>query len=295
MKNTLLFILFSLFVFTNLYAQEEEVVAETKEKDKPVRFAWESGVLIDQQTSYIPTVKTLEFVIQHKFGSIENGRSDLFGIYAPAANVRLGLNYVIANNLQIGWGISKNNMYNDFNAKWTILEQTRKNTIPVFVTVYANAAINGSPDANFGTEYQFSDRYAYFSELIIGRKVTERLTLQGAVSFSHANSVAEKFDHDRIGLHANGRVKVSAQGSIIFNFDAPLKIESISEQRPEWGNHPKPNLSFGYEVSTSTHAFQIYMGNSGGMLLQDIMMNNFNKIEKDNFAIGFTITRLWSF
>ena len=295
MKNTLLFILLSLFFVPRLFAQDEAVTGEAKEKDKPVRFAWESGLLIDNQTSYIPTVKTLEFVIQHKFGTIENGHSDLWGIYATAANVRLGLNYVIANNLQVGWGISKAKMYNDFNAKWTIFEQTRKNKIPVFVTVYANAAIDGRADENFGTEYQFSDRYAYFSELIIGRKVTDAISLQAGISFSHANSVAEKFDHDRVGLHFNGRAKVSPQGSVIFNFDAPLQIDAISEQRPEWGNHPKPNLSFGYEISTSTHAFQIYMGNSEGILLQDIMMNNFNKIEKDNFAIGFTITRLWSF
>jgi hypothetical protein len=294
MKNTLLFVLLCLFCFTNLVAQDE-VVAEEKEKDKPVRFAWESGLLIDNQTSNIPTVKTLEFVIQHKFGTVENGHSNLWGIYAPAANVRLGLNYVVARNIQVGWGISKRKMYNDVNAKWTIFEQTRQNQIPVFVTVYANAAIDGRPDEDFGLEYKFSDRYSYFSELIVGRKVTEALSLQAGASFSHANSVAEKFDHDRVGLHFNGRMKVSPQGSIIFNYDLPLEIEAISEQRPEWNNHPKPNLSFGYEVSTSTHAFQIYMGNSEGMLLQDIMMNNFNKIEKDNFAIGFTITRLWSF
>lgn len=293
MKNTILFILLGLFVSANLFAQDDSV--EEKEKDKPVRFAWESGVLIDQQTSQIPTVKTLRMVIQHKFGTVDNGHSDLWGIYAPAGNIRIGLNYVVANNVEIGWGISRRKMYNDFNAKWTILEQTRKNQIPVFVTLYGNAAIQGSPDENFGTEYQFSDRFSYFSELIIGRKVTDAISLQAAVSFSHANSVAEMYDHDRVGLHFNGRAKVSPQGAIIFNFDAPLKIDKISEQRPEWDNHPEPNLSFGYEISTSTHAFQIYMGNSEGMLLQDIMMNNFNSIDFDNFAIGFTITRLWSF
>lgn len=314
MKNTLILILLNLLVCTNLFAQDEN--AETKEKDKPVRFAMESGLLIDQQTFVIPTAKTLEFVIQHKFGSIDDGHSDLWGIYDPARNIRLGLNYVIANNLQIGWGISKRNMYNDFNAKWTILEQTRKNQVPVFVTLYGNAAIDGRPKDDFDKlnnysaptdtfGFKFNDRFSYFAELIIGRKVTEAITVQAAVSFSHANLVDTWHDHDRVGLHFNGRIKVSPQGSIIFNYDAPLKIDAISEQHSGWTKentpgwdgpyHPEPNLSFGYEVSTSTHAFQIYMGNSRGILLQDIMMNNFNKIEMDNFAIGFTITRLWSF
>ncbi|HCR90818.1 MAG TPA: hypothetical protein DIW50_10255 [Prolixibacteraceae bacterium] len=302
--TTIIFLL--VFVFGNLFAQETEEQTP-EEKDKPVRSPFESGYLIDNQTSFIPTAKTLEYVIQHKFGSIGNGKSDLWGIYAPGANIRIGLNYVVAKNMQIGWGIAKKNKYNDFNAKWTILEQTRKNTIPVAVTLYGNFAIVGRPLSAFESgkvqrafqtdasyDYKFSDRISYFSQLIVGRKFCDRFTMQTAVSFTHFNSVAMGMDHDKIGLHLNGRIKVSPQGSVVFNYDAPLKIKSISEQ-VEWYNHPEPNLSFGYEISTSTHAFQIYMGNSDGIIPQEIMMNNLNKITKDSFAIGFTITRLWSF
>ncbi len=315
MKNVFLFIIIGLFAFTNLFAQDE-TTEEVKQIDKPVRFAWESGVLIDNQTSLIPTVKTLEYVIQHKFGTIDNGTSDLWGVFAPGANVRFGLNYVVANNVQIGWGITKNRMYNDFNIKWTIFEQTRNNTIPVFVTVFANTAIDGRSKDDFSElydnemplaryAYKFKHRFTYFAELIIGRKLTDGISLQTGVSFSHANLVNTWHDHDRVGLHFSGRAKVSPQGAFIFNLDFPLQIDKISEQHADWNStntpgwngpyHPEPNLSFGYEISTSTHAFQVYAGNSSGILLQDIMMNNYNKIKKDNFAIGFTITRLWSF
>ena len=109
--TTIIFLL--VFVFGNLFAQETEEQTP-EEKDKPVRSPFESGYLIDNQTSFIPTAKTLEYVIQHKFGSIGNGKSDLWGIYAPGANIRIGLNYVVAKNMQIGWGIAKKNKYNDF-------------------------------------------------------------------------------------------------------------------------------------------------------------------------------------
>jgi hypothetical protein len=33
-------------------------------------------------------------------------------------------------------GLSKEKMHTDLNAKWTIVEQTRENTIPVAVTLY---------------------------------------------------------------------------------------------------------------------------------------------------------------
>jgi len=302
-------ILFTGFTFAS-FAQETEEAPTAPAKDQPVRSPWESGYLIDAQTSKIPAKNTLEYVIQHKFGSFENKWSDLFGIYAPGANIRLALNYVPLKNVQIGWGISKKNMYNDFNAKWTILEQTRKNTIPVSVTLFGTMAIDGRSSDFFKSQqyYQSSDplgplvkhnfrpgqRYSYFSQLIIGRKFTEWLSLQAGASFSHYNLVAKTGDHDKIGAHFAGRVKFSPQSSFIFNYDIPLKIKQISEQT-EWIDHPKPNLACGLEVSTSTHAFQLYVGSSDGILPQEIMMFNQKDWKNNGFAFGFTITRLWFF
>jgi hypothetical protein len=202
--------------------------------------------------------------------------------------------------------MTKKNMMTDLNAKWTIFQQTRKNTFPVAIALYGNVAIDGRNISAFESgnirqaytgpilTFSFFDRVSYFSELIIGRKFTDRLSLQAAVSFSHYNSVGTTYDHDKIGVHFNGRIKVSPQGSVIFNYDEPLKIKEITEQN-SWTNPPKPNLAFGYEISTSTHAFQIYMGTADGLLPQENMMWNQNDFTKHQLFIGFNITRLWGF
>jgi hypothetical protein len=308
MKFLLTIILLILLPGGYILAQQKAdstAVAEKPEiTDKPVKFSWESGYLISQQTSKISPAHTLEMVIQHKFGSIDNGHSDLWGIFAPGANVRIAFDYVIMKSLQIGYGISKNNMYSDFNAKWTPLQQTTE-SMPVSLTLYGNLAIDGRSKAIYDTlyynysnnppvyyNYKFSNRFSYFSELIVGRKFNDWLSLQASVSFSHYNTVAAGMDHDRVGLHLGGRIKVSPQGSIIFTHDLPLKITSISEGQAIM---PEPNFSLGYEVSTGSHAFQIYLGTTSAILPQDYMMNNQNKIEKKNFSFGFVITRLWSF
>jgi hypothetical protein len=41
--------------------------------------------------------------------------------------------------------------------------------------------------------------------------------LQTGVSFTHYNLVGRKFDHDKVGVHFNGRVNFSPQSSFIFN------------------------------------------------------------------------------
>lgn len=102
------------------------------------------------------------------------------------------------------------------------------------------------------------------------------------------------YDHDKVGIHVNGRIKFSPQGSFIFNYDQPLKIDAISEQT-NWDTHALPNVSFGVEISTSTHAFQIYAGSADGIIPQDIMMYNQNDWLDKGLAFGMTITRLWNF
>ena len=269
MKKNILFIILLSFISTLSIAQDAATDSTTvKEKDKPVKSTFESGYLIDAQTVVIPDVKTLEMAIQHKFATIENGRSNLWGIYG-ASNIRVGLNYVLFKNFQIGAGITKKFMTADFNAKWSILQQTRKNKMPVSVALYGNIAIDGRDISALPTtvavaspvgawnDIQYADRLSYFSQLIVARKFNKWFSLQGGVSFSHYNMVdyqktGQAYDHDKISAHLSGRIKVSPQGSIIFNYDSPLRIQQISEQR-EWNNsypHPKPNLAFGYEVNS---------------------------------------------
>lgn len=300
MKNSILFLLLTGFVFSYTYAQEET-------ESYPVT-AFESNYLVDDQTTLVFDKKTLGFAIQHKFGPMSNGISDLWGIYG-SANIRLGLDYVPVKNLQLGAGITKNKMYTDLNAKYSILQQTDDNSMPVGLAVYGVLAIDGRSDDSFETgtvvgskgegntpeAITLTDRFSYFSQVMVSRKFTEWLSLQAAASFTHYNMVKWDENHDLVGVHAIAKVKISPQSSLTFNYNQPLGIESMSEQ-PE-GKMPdyKPTMAIGWQISTYTHAFQIYISNAPGMLPMDNMMYNKSKFDADGIAFGFTITRLWAF
>ncbi len=302
-KNILSIILFAL-ITSYSFAQSKTDSVAVKAKDYPVNGVFESGYLIDAQTTVIPAVKTLEFGIQHKFGTMDNKMKDLYGLYG-SANIRLALNYVPVKNLQIGAGITKRYMMTDVNLKYNILEQTRKNTMPVSLTFYGNIGIDGSDIGGLDTiqagsyvgairPYAFGDRLSYFSELIVSRKFCKEFSLQAALSFTHYNAVKPEYDHDKLGVHVNGRIKVTPMGSIIFNYDMPLKISGISEHT-EFVNPPKPSIAFGYEVSTGTHAFQMFIASTQSLLPQDNIMWNQNEINSSGLSFGFVITRLWGF
>ena len=72
MKKITYFLLTLLILISaGVHAQDEE---ETK-RSKPERKAFESAVLIDNQSDVVNSSKTLEWNIQHRFGTIENGSS----------------------------------------------------------------------------------------------------------------------------------------------------------------------------------------------------------------------------
>lgn len=302
MKKLLLLVLITTFVFSNTFAQEETTAAP---ESFPVT-SFESNFLVDDQTTVVFDKKTLGFAIQHKFATMDEGLSNLWGIYGAATNIRLALDYVPIKHLQIGAGLSKSKMMTDLSAKYSILQQTSDNKMPVSLAVYGILGIDGRGASSFETgtvvdskgeataqSIELSEKLSYFSQVIVSRKFTEWLSVQAGASFTHYNMVSWTENHDLVGLHALGRVKISPQSAITFNYNAPLKIEAISEvsEMPDY----TPTIAVGWQISTFTHAFQLYVGNAPSMLPGENLMFNRAKFNKDGIAIGFTITRLWAF
>lgn len=303
MKRIIILVVLALFTINLGFAQEED--KPKKKKDRPVSEMYGGSIIIDEQSPQIPYQKSLEMQIMHRFGPIKsNGLSDLFGIYG-SANTRMALNYSILDNLSVGYGITRKNMYSDFSVKWNILRQTRKNTIPVDVTVYGNMAIDGRNKDVFATStedstFKFTNRLSYFSQLMVSRKFTDwfSLTLHG--SFTHYNAVTADTanikgnDHDRLGFGIYGRFKFSPESSIVISYSMPLYIHQISENY-EVTNRAKPNFSIAYEVVTATHVFQIFFTTAAGIIPQDNYLYNNNDWTEGEFRFGFNITRLWGF
>jgi hypothetical protein len=295
--------LFSLPTFAQ--DQEGKTAKENKNKSllgywvanesSPERFIYENGYLVDNQTSVIPSAKSLEMMIQHRFGSMDNGISDLYGIYGPGANSRMGLNYSITDWLQVAYGISKQNMVSDIGLKINLIQQSRDKKIPVSVTYYHNFAIEGNSDNSYGINYKFTNRFSFFNEVLVTRKFCDWFTLSVGGSFTHFNMADSLYEHDKIALHFLGRIKLSQQSSILIDCDLPLNIDGIKEWPGEIKDPPKPNFGIGWEIATMTHAFQLMVGTSTFMVPQYNVMYNQNDFFKGDIFVGFNITRLWNF
>lgn len=298
--KTKLFILFlfQIMILTAFAQESGDSTNKSTEKDKrPVKDAFESNWLINSQTMIVPFAHTLEFDINHRFGPMNNGFKDMLGMYAPS-NIRLALTYTPLKNLQLGMGMTKEAMMYDFNIKWNPLQQTRSGSFPVFITYNGNMVIEGTENAvlykkSDGSEYKkfpkYTNRFSYFHQIIIGRKINNWLTLQLAPAFTHYNLIdtaaTNGIQFDNFVVSFSGRVKLTAQMSAIFEYYHPFTP----------AKDVKPNLALGIEASTGSHAFQIFLSPYTSIINQrDIVFNKKDFLKKE-FAIGFNITRMWNF
>lgn len=289
-------------------------------KIKPVKNVFQSIWIIDNQTVIVPVKGTLEFDIQHRFGVINNGYQDLYGFFAPS-NIRLGINYAPIKHLNLGIGLTKTNMLFDASAKYALMSQT-KGKWPVSISYYANMGIETKKDVDHTLFKYSTQRFSFFHQLIIARKITSKFSVQVAPSLSHQNAVNGyyikndstgtaifknmKFDHFAIAVSA--RYKITNVMAVTVNYDQPLTKHQT--------NNPDPNLAFGIEMTTSSHSFQIFLGNYSYLSPQYNNLFNKNapfsytdktqthpnrsasnpdKVRGGRFVIGFNITRLWNY
>lgn len=283
-----------------LFAQEEEVEETTTLPiDRPIRNTFESSLLIDNQTVIVPVKGTFQFDIQHRFGTIQNGFKDFLGFYAPS-NIRMGLQYVPISNLSLGVGFTKSNTLIDFNAKYALITQTTGWSVPLSLTYYGNAVYDPR-SVDDRQVYHESDRFSFFHQLLIARKVNDWLSLQLAPSLSHYNLQTDRaLRNDHFAIAFGAQAKISSVMSVLLNIDQPLTLHNDGNPSP----NPNPNLAFGIQVSTSSHAFQIFLGNYDRLIPQENNMyfdrNYYDSFDSffenfgERFRLGFNITRLWN-
>src|ERR1700754_2895171 len=89
--------------------------------------------IINTQTVESPANGNLNFVIQHRFGQLNSGAYNFFGL--DNATLRLGLDYGITDDLSVGIGRSSYLKTFDGYVKGKVLKQTEGNQMPVSVSV----------------------------------------------------------------------------------------------------------------------------------------------------------------
>jgi hypothetical protein len=282
----LLLLLSSFQLAMSAMSQEEDMMkmlGEEKPKKEYVFNAFKSSRVIMSHSMEMLRPGVLDFRILHRFGNINQGVSELFGL--DQATIRLGLDYGISNNLTVGIGRANFRKELDGFIKYRPIQQASgPGGSPVSVLAVAGATLTTMPWADPTRDNYFSSRMAFYGQAVIGRKFSDALTLQLMPTILHRNLVTTNEDpNDLYAAGLGGRVKLSKRISLNVDY---YYVVNQNEAR----NVHNP-LSIGFDIETGGHVFQLHFTNAVGMNERVFLTETINDWGRGDIQFGFNISR----
>lgn len=228
----------------------------------------------------------LDFKISHRFGFINGGAYEFFGL--DNATIRLGLDYGITNNFQIGIGRSGFEKTFDGYMKYRLLRQsTGKRRMPITLSILAASAIRGQKWTRDEVEYPFFARFNYTYQLILGRKFSDNFSLQLSPTVVHRNLVLTRTEmNDVFALGIAMRQRITRR--------LALNVEYIYVLPDQIAPGLKHSLSIGCDIETGGHVFQLHFTNSTAMNEKGFIAETTGDWLKGGIRFGFNVSRVFT-
>ncbi|MFT5147113.1 MAG: DUF5777 family beta-barrel protein [Flavobacteriales bacterium] len=224
----------------------------------------------------------LEFIISHRFGRINTGFEELFGL--DQSNIRFSFEYGLSDNLTAGLGRSSFEKTYDGYLKYRLLKQkTGANAFPFAVSLFGSIAAK-SQKAIAGNERTFAESLFYVGQVLIAKKVNSSLSIQVTPTYVHRNLATIAADpHDIFALGFGTRVKLSKRVSLNAEYYQQFqKLTSINALN---------SLAFGVDIETGGHVFQIILSNAITMVEKSFITETTGNFFGGDIHLGFNLSR----
>ncbi|MEO6490727.1 MAG: DUF5777 family beta-barrel protein [Ferruginibacter sp.] len=311
MRTFLLFAFLS-FMANALYAQDTtDVLAKLEMDPKRIDYTFatfKSTRLINGHSVENIGKGVLDVRILHRFAPLNTGIYNFFGL--DQASMRMGFDYGFTNNFMIGVGHSTWEKTYDAFFKIKLLRQsTGAVNMPITVSYVPTIAVRTNfigpdhlPAGQKRIHTTFLDKSSFTHQLIIGRKFSQNFSLQLMPTYIHhhnrIDSIA-KYTRSRdnyiygekrkntVALGIGGRLKVSKRISLNAEY-----YYQLPDTRPDnWGYNC---VSFGVDIETGGHVFQLHFTNSNGMTEKSFITDTDNKWRDGSIRFGFNLSRVFN-
>lgn len=289
--NRLLVLVISIMMLgsLNILAQDD-LEALLNEQDSQTSFVsatFKNTRVLNGHSVEMMKPHELEFRISHRFGQLNSGAYNLWGL--DNANIHFSLEYGINDWLNVGVGRGTYQKTFDGFLKARLLRQsTGAKSSPVSVTILGTVAVNSMKEP--ALQDYFSNRLSYVTGVMVARKFNNKLSLQFAPHFVHRNFVETSSDlNDLIALGFGGRYKLTNRVSLNFEYfyvlDPGYNNPSTQTYNP---------LSVGVDIETGGHVFQIHLTNSLAMIEKGFIGETTGNWLNAGIHIGFNISRVFT-
>jgi Membrane bound beta barrel domain (DUF5777) len=283
MKNFLLIITL-LTIGTRVYAQDlMEILDNEKQTKNHISSTFKGTRIINGHSIENREKGTLEFIISHRFGRLNSGIEQLYGL--DESNIRFAFEYGLSNNVTLGVGRSSFEKTYDGFIKYKLVKQsTGANSFPVAISLFGSLAYktlkNYDPD-NIPTDKQ---RLFYTSQILIARKFNSAFSFQITPTYIHRNSVKIDADpHDIFAVGFGNRIKLNKR--VTLNTEYFYTVNSLKSINTE------NSLAIGIDIETGGHVFQIMLSNAVSMIEKGFITETTDDFFNGDIHLGFNISR----
>lgn len=263
--------------------------------DNFVEAAFKGLKVVNFESTKLAHQGAFYFIVSHRFGTVKNGFDDLFGL--DEAVTQLKFIYGLNDWLNVGAARSSFQKTYGLHVKYRMLRQ-RTDGNPFTVVGYNLITVNTSLEKERYDNFEFGDRLAYTTQLLISHKVSEKLSFLLAPTYVHENLATRstlilpndttlEFDeqNDQFAIGLGGRYKLTTRWSINMDYGIHLNRNSNS-------NYMNP-LSIGVDLETGGHVFQMHFTNAQPMFENGFISRGSGDWGEGDFYFGFNLSRVF--
>ncbi len=287
---------FFIFLFPLFLLAQNDLLKEID--DKPMETtespAFKALKIVNFESTKLIGKGDFYLIISHRFDYLDKGFEDFFGLDNAFTQIKFA--YGITNNFTIQAARSGFQKTYDLGLKYLIVNQ-QKDGFPVAVAFFNSIAVNTELDKANYPSLDFQDRLSYVSQLLISRKVTDKLSLEIAPTYFHESFLVEILDKNnnvitpnpqdknQFAIGVGGRYKISNRLSVNMDYGAHLNRASQSVF--------KNPLSVGLDIDTGGHIFQVLFTNSKAMHEAGFLGHTTGDWVKGEVSFGFNLIRVF--
>ena len=280
MKKTIILSIF----FCSFSVKAQDHLLNLLSQDKPIyiSYLFKGTKVVNGQSVELPSKGVLQFTIQHRFGTLNSGFYNLYGL--DNSQVRLGFDYGIKDFLAVGLGRSSTTKTIDANSKLRIKRQIKDGFPVTIVANFATYVKQWQYTDNQLDNFLFTNQLSFAQQLLIASKINRDLTLQISPTLIHYNLV-ETLDepNDKYSLGIGGRYKITKRISV--------NAEYFHQLNDKINNNV---LSFGFDIETGGHVFQLHLSNSSALIMPAFITKNTGNWLDGDIYFGFNISRVFT-
>lgn len=301
--STIFYVFLFCFAAFSSFAQKDSTKTSGKPKREYIYQTFKDTRVINTQSVETLRKNTMDVRIAHRFGDIAGaagGFKTFFG-FENAADISLGVDYGILNNLMVGIHRSKGaaqyrQLLNGY-VKYKLLHQTANNKIPFSMSVVGMATVSTMRRDTNNTQSlayfpKAAHRFSYSLELHMARKFGNVFSLQLSPTFVWRNYVPKGDENALFSLGVCMKVQMSRMIGLIIDGNFPFSASRFNDPN---GYHTRMSLGLGVEIETNGHVFQVNITNSAGVYATDYIPYTTANWAKGQFRLGFTISRIFRF